>query len=50
MSRKYRQIMCVLVVMLAIAAALVALNTKRDIDTTTKLNEEIIYREAISDD
>lgn len=50
MSRKYRQIMCVLVVMLAIAAVLVALNTKRDIDTTTKLNEEIIYKEVISDD
>lgn len=49
MSRKYRQIMCVLVTMLAIAAALLALGTVRDIDETNRLNETI-YREVISDD
>lgn len=50
MSRKYRQIMCVLVIMLAIAAALIAIGTVHDIDATNRLNEEIIYKEGVADD
>ncbi len=48
MSRRHRQLLCILVVLLMVAAALVALGTKGRIDATNEVNASLVAPPAPS--